>query len=210
MGCGGDAGNSTSPTGSTSPNAYTISADSATDGDTVTVATVIPVRVHVTQNGAVAASIPVAWAVTAGKGAVSSASTATDTNGMATVNWTVGDTAGVNSLTASIDGASVSIVATTVGGAASALVKVSPDSQAVVAGGTVMLNAQTIDRFGNPSPNTQVSWSSTDGSLSTLSTITGSTGDAASSFTTPATPGTYFVTASVPGAASVTFRVLAF
>jgi hypothetical protein len=206
----GDSGDASSPTGpSTSANGFTISPDSATNGDTVTVATVIPVRVHVTQNGVGAASVPVSWAVTAGNGIVSSASTVTDADGMATVNWTVGDTAGVNSLNASSNGASVAIVATTVGGAASALVKVSPDSQSVVAGGTMLLTAQTIDRFGNPSAKVAVSWSATDGSLSAASTITGSTGDAVANFTTPTTPGTYFVTASVQGSASVTFKVVA-
>jgi adhesin/invasin len=202
----------TSTTGtdtSTTSNGITIAIDSASLSDTAAVATAIPVRVRVTQNGSAVAGTTVVWTIDDGHGAISATSSLTDITGLATVSWTLGDTVGTNSLTAAISGASVTINATAVGGAASAIAKVSVDSDAVVAGAALPLTARVTDHLGNPTANATVVWTSSAGTLSADTSLSGSSGDATTNFTTPTTPGTYTVTASLPNIASVTFKIVA-
>jgi len=56
--------------------------------------------------------IPVAWQVIAGEGRVGSAITSTDGEGMATVEWTLGNRMGVHKLTASVEQSSTGSPAT--------------------------------------------------------------------------------------------------
>jgi adhesin/invasin len=186
----------------------TIAIDSATDNDTLAIGTTLAVRVHVTQNSVPVLETAVAWTVTTGNGTVSAPTTFTDSTGTATVNWTMGDTVTVNTITASISGATVTIVANTVGGTVAGITKVSADSQMVVAGGSVPLTARAVDRFGNAVANATVLWSSTGGSLSATTTTSGANGNTVSNLSTDSSPATYLVTASVPGQASVTFKVV--
>jgi adhesin/invasin len=152
----------------------------------------------------------VTWAVTTGGGSVSAPQTVTDATGLASVDWRVGDTVTTNTLTASIVGATVTVTAMSLAASVSGLVKVSPDSQAVAAGGTLPIVAMAVDRFGNPVPNVSVTWSSTAGSLSVLASTTGPGGNATSNFTTDGAPSIYFVTAAIAGKATVTFKVSTF
>jgi len=73
-----------------------------------------PIVVHVAdQNGASIAGALVNWTVLAGVGSVSASTSQTDTNGNASITWTMGPTAFLDSLRASIaNGASVIITAT--------------------------------------------------------------------------------------------------
>jgi hypothetical protein len=212
--CSGD-NSSTAPVifsgsdSSTTSSGLTIVVDSATNNDTGAVATAIPIRVHVTQSGAGVASTTVTWAVVTGNGTLSGSTSVTDATGLATVNWTLGDTAGANSVTASITGGAITIAATSVGATAFGMSKISVDSQSVVAGGAVQLVARVIDRFGNAVLNANVNWSADGGTIVSPSTISGANGNASENFVTPSTPGLYNITASVPNVASVTFKVLA-
>jgi len=74
----------------------------------------LPIVVHVSdQNGASIANAVVDWTVLFGGGSVSAPSSLTDAAGNASVTWTMGPTAGVDSLRAAIaTGASVTITAT--------------------------------------------------------------------------------------------------
>jgi hypothetical protein len=58
----------------------------------------------VDQNGEPMAEVSVAWAVAAGDGQLSTASSVTNSAGQASVSFTAGSTAGVDSVTAKIDG----------------------------------------------------------------------------------------------------------
>jgi adhesin/invasin len=192
----------------TSATGLNIALDTTFKHDTVVVHTAIPVGVRVTKAGVGVANTAVTWTVSGGGGSVSSSTSTTDANGLATINWTVGDTARTNNLTASISGASVGITVTAVGGAPTILTKVSPDSNVVVAGATLLLVARATDRFGNPAFGVNVNWSATDGALSVSSSTTGASGNAAVGYVTPNVSGSHFVTASVPGLGSVTFMVV--
>src|SRR5947209_18046620 len=133
---------------STSTAGLHIAVDSGIIGDTVVVHTAVPIRVHVMQNGTPVSGTTVTWTVASGGGAVSSPTSTTDATGLATVTWTIGDTARTNGLSAAITGASVGVTVTAIGGAPTALAKISPDSDAVVAGAALSLVARVTDKFG--------------------------------------------------------------
>jgi adhesin/invasin len=191
-----------------SANGFAITIDSGISGQNVPVGGQIIARVHVTKDSLPAPGLTVSWSASAGHGTLSSPTSVTDAGGGASVTWTVGDTAGTNTLDAATSGVAVTIFATGIGGSAISLSRVSPDSQLVVAGATTLVVARAIDKFGNGSPNVTVTWTTTGGSLSASTTMTGSAGNASVNFTTGATPGTYTVTATAAGLGSVTFKVL--
>jgi adhesin/invasin len=196
-------------TGTATANGITISTDTTVKLDNLPVGSTIVASAHILQNGAPVANAVVAWLVTGGGGTVAAASSLTDATGLATVNWTLSDTVRTNTLSAGITGAAVVITANTIAAAPSSVVKISPDSSAVVAGSLQALTARAVDRFGNGVAGVTVNWTSSGGgSLSAASTVTGSNGNATENFTTGTTPGTYLITASVPGQASVTFKVV--
>ncbi|HEY4219012.1 MAG TPA: Ig-like domain-containing protein [Gemmatimonadaceae bacterium] len=198
----------TSGDSSTSAAGLTLVADTAALGNSVAAGSTVPVTVHVFQGTAPAGDVLVSWTVNAGGGTVAAPTTLTDSNGVATIGWTVGDTITTNTMTADIVGANVTITTVTVAGPTSTLTRVSPDSQAVVAGAGLTITARPVDRFGNPVQGVTVTWSATGGTLSAAATTSGNLGDATTNFITDATPGTYQVTASVAGRASVTFTIV--
>lgn len=213
-GCSHDSSSSapTSPPpgdSSKSTSGLSISIDSGISGQTAIVGTTIPVRVHVTQAGIGVPNASVAWTVTGGHGSLSSSGSTTDGLGEAQVQWTLGDSAGSNTLTAAITGAQVTVFATGVASTPSLLAKVSPDSQTVVAGATLPITARTVDRFGNPVGGVTVLWSTTAGTLSATTTVSSSSGNATTNLVTGTAPGRYAITATMPDRASVTFIVIA-
>ena len=179
------------------------------DSATATVATPIPVIVHLTQAGAVVSGATVRWTISQGSGKVSADSTTTDANGDASVQWTLGDTVGVNTVSATALGAAVAYHATGVAGAAANLVRVSIDSSAVVAGASLPLFVRAVDGLGNGTGGTDITWSATGGLVTFTTTTTGTKGGASTVFTPPSTPGTYTVTATLPGKATVSFKIVA-
>ena len=192
------------------PTLYSVTlASGVVDSTLVPAGSIVPVRVHVALSGQSVTSVAVAWAIGAGKGALSASSTTTDSLGFASVLWTLGDTIGLNSITASVGDGSVTWRVAGIAGAASSLVKVSADSDQVVTGGTLPLTARVVDRHGNPVPGATVEWASSAGDLTVTSATSGQTGDAETNFTAPATAGTYTITATLPGKGSVIFEVVA-
>ncbi|HUF66591.1 MAG TPA: Ig-like domain-containing protein [Gemmatimonadaceae bacterium] len=90
----------------------------------VNVALGVPLSVRVTAaDGRPLQGVTVTWVVTAGGGTVSPASSATDANGVATTNWTLGPMPGQQAVTASIEGGS----STTFTAVASAALACGPD-----------------------------------------------------------------------------------
>lgn len=201
---------STAPSSdTTSTVAYNIAADTTTTSDSavVVVGSTIPIRVVVTRAGLGVSGISVAWTVSTGHGVLSSSASTTDSLGFAAVSWTVGDTAGLNSLTAAISGASVTLRAAGVAGSAATLMRVSDDSLWVVGGALTLLTARTLDRYGNVVGGARVTWTASDGLLSTTESITGASGNAETAFTAPIASGTSTITATLAGKASIRFRV---
>jgi hypothetical protein len=107
--------------------------------------------------------VSVVFAVTSGGGSVVSTSATTDSSGIATSGtWTLGSTAGVNSLTATAAGVGGSPVTfTATGVAVGALVKVSGDNQTGPAGRTLInpIVVRVTDATGNPIGGVSVNFS---------------------------------------------------
>lgn len=117
--------------------------------------------------GVPVAGVEVDWAVTAGDGTLSAASSVTDQAGVASVIWTLGGTVGANTqgLSATVStltDSSASFVASTTGPPATILI-VSGDGQEGIAGA---LTAQPVvvlvqDAWNNPVAGATVQWRST-------------------------------------------------
>jgi hypothetical protein len=193
---------------STTASGLTISIDSGSNAQMAPVGTPITVTVHLHDaNGNAVASTALNWTVQSGHGSVSPATTTTGANGESSAQWTMGDTAQIETMSVSLIGAEVLVTATGTAGAPLSLSKAVPDSQAVVSGGAVQLIARAVDQFGNGVPGVTVTWTASGGSIAPASSATGSSGDAAVTFTTAATPATYTITAAAPGLQSVTFTL---
>lgn len=206
--CSSDASTSSGPdsTGSTATS-FNVAVDSVNADRTVLAGSASRVSVVVTFDGKPAYGVPVSWKPTAGSGRVADTLTASDSLGVATTTWMINDTAKVNTLEAIVGTSTATLQATGIAGPASALVKVSADSIAVVAGATALLTVRVTDRVGNPIAGVPVDWTATAGSLSAATSTSGSSGAANATFTTPSAAGTSLVTASVPGIGSVVFHV---
>ncbi|HET8654783.1 MAG TPA: Ig-like domain-containing protein [Longimicrobiaceae bacterium] len=134
--------------------------------------------------------VSVAFAVTAGNGSVSPASVASDTAGYARAGWTLGATAGDQSVEAKAAGLSGSPVTFTAhAGAASpsVLLKVSGDAQSGTVGSTLSdsVAVKITDASGNVVPDTRVTWGVTagGGSVSPLTSVTDALGVARAAWT---------------------------
>jgi hypothetical protein len=209
--CGSDNGSTTGtgPGGTTSSAVFTVSFDSGSvDSATAPAGSVVKVRIHVKRAGVGVPSMVVTWGASSG-GAVAPTTTVTDSLGATSAFWTLGDTIGVNSVSAVSGDGSATLHALATAGAPSDLRKVSLDTMSVVAGGAVPLTARITDRFGNPVNGATLLWSTNTGRLSAASTTSGTSGNSSVTLTT-VTAGTYFVTAALPNSASVTFKVTAF
>jgi hypothetical protein len=195
------------------PVATTITASSATNGQTGVAGTALaqPISVQVEdQSGTAMANAAVTWTVVSGGGSVASTTSATDASGSATVVWTLGPVAGVDSVRASIGtGASAVITATATAGPASAMRITSGNPQSVAAGAqTAPLVVQVIDQFANPVANAAVTWVVTGGgTLSATTTTTDATGTAQVTLSTDAAPATYLVTAASGNISPITFTI---
>jgi adhesin/invasin len=209
--CNNDSTESTpvTPTNpGTSPSGLNIAFDSGTvDADTLQVHSTVVLKLHVKQNNIGVPGVNVGWSVTNGKGTVSSASTGTDATGAASVTWTLGDTVGINTVVAAITGASATLNKFASAAPAASIIKVTPDSSAVVAGASLPITARVIDQYGNAVKGATVSWTSSAGTLSAASTVSASSGNASTNLTTSAR-GTYTVTATVIGKGSVAFKIV--
>ncbi|HTI65438.1 MAG TPA: Ig-like domain-containing protein [Gemmatimonadaceae bacterium] len=206
--CSSDATSASSPdTTGSSGNTFNVAVDSANADRTVIAGSSARVSVLVTLAGKPVFGVPVSWKPTAGSGIVSDTLSGSDSSGVATTVWTINDSAKVNTLQAIVGTSTATLLATGVAGPASALVKVTADSIAVVAGANALLTVRVTDRHGNPVAGIPVSWSTTSGSLSVASSTSGSSGAVDVTFTTPPAPGTSLVTASAAGIGSVVFHV---
>jgi len=148
-GCGG----STEPKKDVIPATITAS---TTDTLRAAAGTTINTLLTVTVKNAAGQPIentPVTFAVATGGGTLSGTAVQTDTAGNASTTWTLGRTAGVQTITATSGAApGVTFVAVAGAGNASTLTKVDgADNQTATAGGTVPVNpsVKVADQFGN-------------------------------------------------------------
>jgi hypothetical protein len=158
--------------------------------------------------------VSVTFAVGSGGGSVTLPDATTDSSGVATVgSWTLGTTAGVNTLTATsagLAGSPVTFSASGTAGAATQLAKNAGDTQSATVGTAVSTPPSVIvkDTNGNPVANIAVVFevASGSGSVSGGTTTTGTNGIAsAGGWTLGPTAGANTLTATVTGLSAVTF-----
>ncbi len=125
----------------------------------------------VDEAGSPLSGISVAWSVTSGGGSVSPASSTTDANGIAQTTWTLGPTAGAQTVTGTVSGLpAVTFNATAEPGAASQVI-VSPSTITLDAlGATGQFSATVADANGNPIAGGTMAWSSSTVGVATVST----------------------------------------
>jgi adhesin/invasin len=178
-------------------------AQSATVGHAVATAP----SVTVTSNSQPKAGVTVIFAVASGGGSVTGATATTDANGTARVgSWTLGTTAGANSLTASVTGATpVTFTATGTAGPAAVVSKSAGDGQTASAGLALATKPAVLiaDQNGNPVAGTSVTFAvaSGGGSVSGATATTGANGIATvGGWTLGNAAGANTVTATAAGA----------
>jgi hypothetical protein len=210
LGACGDNSNSVAPL-----TATTLTVNAATNAQTGVVGTVLTQAVGVLvldQNGAPLPNATVNWAIESGGGGVASPTSTTDASGNATVVWTLGTTAGTDSVKASLaSGAIVFIAATATAGPAAQIAITSGNTQTVTAGTvTAPLIVQVVDQFSNPVPNATVTWAAAGGgTLSATTTTTDSTGTTQVTLSTGMVAANYSVTATTGTLAPVSFTITA-
>lgn len=213
LACGGSNESNTSPpptdTTGTSPSGLSIATDSGLSNRTAVVGTTLPAQVHVTKTGQPQSGVIVNWNIVNGGGKVASPTSTTDANGLAATTWTVGDTARLNTLSASITGtASTTMIAQGVADAPTTVTKASPDSSAVVRGSNLVLAVRVGDKFGNAVANVPVTWTATAGTLTVSASKTGPSGRSEAVFSTTPVAQSYSITATVTGIGVATFKVV--
>ncbi len=197
LGCGGD------DNGGTPPATTSIAKASASgDGQTGVVGQALtdPIQVVVTEGGAPAAGVTVAWSSSVPDAALAATST-TDASGVASNSWTLGTVAGAQVAQASLSGASgspVSFTATAAPGEPTELEKFSGDGQEAEIGAQLdaPLVALVSDQFGNGVPGVEVAWAASGGSVSAPTVPTGPSGTSAVNVTLGETPGPITITAT--------------
>jgi len=149
--------------------ATTASGDNQTG--TVGAALPAPLRVVVTLDGAPQQGMNVTWAAMGTGASVSPATSTTGTDGAATASWTLGRTAGAQSATASLPGATgspVSFTASATAGPATQLSISSGDNQSSTPNSTLAdpLKVEVDDQFGNGVQGVAVAWQVASGAAS--------------------------------------------
>ena len=162
------------------------------------------------------AGILVQFALSSGGGSITPTTAVTDANGYAALtNWTLGTTAGAQTVTATapaIAGAAVKFTATAQAGPASQLVAVSGNDSSVATGQTITLVSRANDGYGNAVTGATVNWaaqalSSAGGppTLSASSSVTDASGQASVVLTAPNTVTRVLTNASLPNGVRITF-----
>ena len=171
-----------------------------------------PLVVQITDGfGNPIAGVTVGWSAKTGGGTVSAPSSDTDVNGRASVERTLGVTAGTQTTTASaagLAGSPVTFTHTANAGNVSSVVKISGDVGSAAAGTTVGLVVEVHDAGGNPVSGAAVNWvvGEGGGNVTPANNTTGSDGRASAQWNLGSAPGTNTLTA-VSGGATATFTI---
>jgi hypothetical protein len=156
-------------------------------------------------NSNAVSGVTVAWAATAGGGALSSCATTTNISGQTQCRLTTGTIAGTNTVTASVSGISTpaTFTETATAGTAASISVSSGGGQSAVAGAadSSPLVAVVKDSNSNVVSGVTVTWAVTagGGAVSSCTTTTNGLGQVQCNLTTGTTVGTNTVTASVSG-----------
>lgn len=195
--CGGDGG--TTPASTRSVALAAPSGNNQTD----TVLTTLPIPYAVVvrdQSSTPVPNVTVTWA--APSGTVLPATSQTNASGVATAVRTLGATAGAQTATATVSGASgspVTFTATANAGNPAVLEKVTPDGSATI-NSQVDYTVRVEDAHGNPKVGQVVNWEvvSGDGSITPPSNATNVNGEAVARRTLSGTEGPHTTRAVAP------------
>lgn len=210
--CGGGG------SGTTGNDVPTIAKDPTASGDAQTgiVAAQLanPLKVLVSLNGTPQPNVDVAWTTSGPGAAMGPATSTTDASGIATSVWTLSQTAGPQTATATsvgINGSPVQFTATAQAGPAASFVIAAGNNQNGFTNTTASepLDVVAKDQFNNPKPGLSVNWMVLSGSASVnpASSVTGATGHATTELLFGATPGAIQIEAAPQTAlAAVTFN----
>lgn len=175
------------------------------DGQTGTVGNPLanPLRVLVTLSGAPLSGQTITWGTSGTGSAVTPPTSVTDATGIATTTWTINQTAGAQSATATLAGATGSPVTFSATGTprdAAFLSVVSGNNQSGSPGAALAnpLKVKAADQFGNGVLGINVDWAVTNGTatVGSPSSSTDATGVAQVGVTLGATPGPVTITAT--------------
>lgn len=113
--------------------------------------------------------VRVSWTITAGGGSLSANTSTTDAGGRASVTWTLGTAAGVQSVTANVPSVGNVIFEATAAPESPARIQLDRDSlHFEVLGDTSRVGAVVTDRFGNAFPSSSLTWSSSDTTVASV------------------------------------------
>jgi plastocyanin len=206
--CGGGGGGGGG--GGNNPAVTIAMAGQSGNGQTDTIGAPLPapLRVLVMEDGAPKQGATVNWSVQSGGGQLSAPTSQTDVDGIATINWTLGNSAGGQSVRATLSGAGGSPVtfnANATAGNPAQIVKQGGDNQLTVlsTGFGTPLTAKVSDRVGNAIQGATVDWAVAGGpvDLNASSSTTNVQGVASVTATAQATGGTGSVNATTTGVA---------
>lgn len=150
--------------------------------------------------------VTVSWSRTRGTGAVDAATSVTDGDGQASVRYTLGNVAGIDSVVASATGVTASAIFTEQGlaGAPGVIAASSGTGQtARILQVLAPFVIRVTDDNGNPIVGATVTWTATNGTLS-ATTTTDATGTSSNTMTVGSVAGSATATATV-GAKSIKF-----
>src|SRR6266571_3663224 len=197
--CGGNSSGPPPPT-TTIQKSPTASGDAQADAVAATLPN--PLQVLVTLSGTPQQGTTVTWATSATAASITPTSM-TDASGIAMATWTLGHTAGTQTATATLSGATgspVTFTATATPGAATQLLKSSGDNQTGFVTLTLAnpLEVKVTDQFGNGVQGTGVDWQVTTGSasLNPSHATSDASGIAQTTVTLDAPPGAIVITAT--------------
>ena len=163
------------------------------------------------QNSDLMEGVTVTFAVSAGGGSLSDTSVKTDTNGLAQSTLNLGSSAGTNTVEASVEGLSQTVVfnaeATLPPPMATSLEVISGDDQTGLPGETLTnpFVVEVRNQYGDPMAGVTATFTVTagDGTLSTITAMTDANGQAEITLTLGSDPGTNTVDFSVEGIAEI-------
>jgi len=190
-----------------SPNPTTDIAKTSTNSGDAQSATVgqplgLPLRVLVTMNGTAQEGVDVTWETPSG---TIDATSTTDVDGVATATWTLGNTSGPVTATATLAGAGGSPVTFTATADPDAPAEISiaggDDQDGPISSTLPALQAKVADQFGNGVSGVTVTWTVTsgDGTVTPGTSDTDANGIAETELTLGATVGDVTVDADVTG-----------
>ena len=210
----GSASGSKSLTVAQTPQALTkISGDVQTGAVGAELPTNLGVRV-LDPGGAPIPAAQVTFAVTEGGGSLSTSVVVANSSGEASTRWTLGTVAGASQeASVTVSGLSAAFSAIAEAGPPATVSVLSGDTQTGYAMEPLPqhLIAQVADEYGNPTPNVQAMWASTDGTGSFSPTVgtTDSVGEVETEWTLGTTAGEKSATATVSGVEAASFGATA-